>query len=230
MAFYWTMFTTAATRTIGFDGKFNCLAQLPILAPWHVTIALLEVLQPSGFEYYFLLNQGISFRLRGILRVFPFLPSLDLEDLTLFPPSGLTVFSATFRPDAVAFEAAALAAPLALVAAFLAVDFAFETALVAVAFAGDFLVAGFFEVAFLVTAAINFFEIIALIPALTNPFCPALEMPAEDFIPASLSFFAVAFPTPGSAISAASGSFFGLAAMSSPTSPKETVGHNPCLN
>lgn len=165
-----------------------------------------------------------------MLRVFPFLPSLDFEDLTLFPPVDLTVFSATFLPEAVAFEAAALAAPLALVAAFFAVDFALETVLETVFFAGGFLAAGFFGVAFFVTAAINFFEIIALSPALTNPFCPAFEIPAEDFIPAALSFFAVAFPTPGSAISAASGSFFGLVAISSPASTKETAGHNPSLN
>lgn len=171
----------------------------------------------------------MSFRFRGMLRVFPFLPSLDFEDLTLLSPPDLTVFSATFLLEAVALEAAVFAVVLALVAAFLAVDFALETALEVVFFAVDFSAAGFFVVAFFVTAAINFFEIIALSPALTNPFCPALEIPAEDFIPASLSFFAVAFPTPGSAISAASGSFFGLAAMSSPTLPKETVGHNPCL-
>jgi hypothetical protein len=177
-----------------------------------------------------LLNQGISFRLRGMLRVFPFLPSLDLVDFTLFPPSDLAVFSATFLPDAVAFDAAVLAAPLALVAAFLAVDFAFETAFAAVFLAGDFFAAGFFDVAFFVTAESNFFEIIALSPALTSPFCPALAIPADDFIPASLSFFAVAFPTPGSANNAASGSFLGLAAISSPESPKETAGHNPSLN
>ena len=176
------------------------------------------------------MNQGISFRLRGIFSVFPFLPSLDFEDLTLFSPSDLTVFSATFLPEAVAFEAAALAVVFALVAAFLAEDLAFETAFDAVFLAEDFFAAGFFAVAFFVTAEINFFDIIALSPAFTKPFCPALAIPADDFIPASLSFFAVAFPTPGNAINAASGSFLGLAAMSSPDSPKETAGHNPSLN
>jgi len=230
MAFYWTVFTTAATRTIGLDGKFNCLAQLPILAPWHVAIVSLEVLQSNGISNYFLRNHGISFKLRGMFNVFPFLPSSDFEDFTLLSPLDLAVFSATFLPDAVAFEAAFLAAPLALVAAFFAVDFALETALEAVFLAGDFSVAGFLVVAFFDTAAINFFEIIALSPALISPFCPAFTIPEDDLIPASLSFFAVAFPTPGNAINAARGSFFGLAAISSPISTIETAGHNPSLN
>ena len=224
------MFAATTTGTVRLDGKFNCLAQLPILAPWHVAIVSLEVLQSNGISNYFLRNHGISFRLRGMFNVFPFLPSSEFDDFTLLSPLGLTVLSATFLPDAVAFEAAFLAAPLALLAAFFAVDFALETALVADFLAEDFSAAGFLEVAFLETAAINFFEIIALNPALINPFCPALAMPEDDLIPASLSFFAVAFPTPGNAINAARGSFFGLAAISPPISTIETAGHNPSLN
>ena len=151
---------------------------------------------------------------RGTLRVLPFRPSLDFSDLTLCLPALSTVFSATFRPAAVAFDAAALVFD----AAFFAVDFALETALDAVFFAAAFFFAGvfFFAVTFLATAASSFFEIAALRPAFASPFSPALLMPAADFIPASLSFFAVAFPTPGNAIRAARGSFLGLAAMSSP--------------
>ncbi len=60
-------------------------------------------------------------------------------------------------------------------------------------------------------------EIAALTPAFASPFEPALLIPAADLIPASLSFCAVALPTPGNAIRAARGSFFGLAAISSPS-------------
>ena len=68
----------------------------------------------------------------------------------------------------------------------------------------------------MVTADSNFFDITALNPALTNPFWPAFLIPAAVLIPESLSFFAVALPTPGNAIRVASGSFFDLAAMCSP--------------
>lgn len=171
-------------------------------------------------------NHAISFTERGILRVLPFLPSVDFTVLTLLPPSfSLTVFSATFLPAAVAFDAAAfdfeaafLAVDLVLVAAFLAAAFVFVAAFFAVVLA---LVAVFFAVFlaavfFLETMLSNFFEITALNPALTRPFWPAFTIPAGDLIPASLSFFAVAFPTPGNAIRVARGSFFGLAAISSP--------------
>ena len=59
-------------------------------------------------------------------------------------------------------------------------------------------------------------EIAALSPALIKPFEPAFTIPDDDLIPASLSFFAVALPTPGSANRVASGSFFDLPVMSSP--------------
>ena len=125
-------------------------------------------------------NHAISFTERGILRVLPFLPSVDFTVLTLLPPSfSLTVFSATFLPAAVAFDAAALdfeaaflAVDLALVAAFLAAAFVFVAAFFAVVLA---LVAVFFAVFlaavfFLETMLSNFFEITALNPALTRPF------------------------------------------------------------
>ncbi len=185
----------------------------------------MKALQHNGVNSHFFLNHAISLTERGTLRVLPFLPSLDFSDLTLCLPALSTVFSATFLPAAVAFDAAALvfdaaffAVDLVLVAAFFAVDFALETALDAVFFADAFFFAGafFFAVAFLATAASSFFEMAALRPAFASPFCPALLMPAADLIPASLSFFAVAFPTPGNAIRAARGSFLGLAAMSSP--------------
>ena len=107
-------------------------------------------------------------------------------------------FVAVFFAEVLAFVAAALV----LDAAFLAVDFALFTAFVADFFA---------------TAANNFLEIAALNPALARPLVPALFIPAGDLIPASLSFCAVALPTPGIAIRVARGSFFGLAAMSSPS-------------
>ena len=171
---------------------------------------------------YFLLNQGISLTEPGIFSVLPFRPSFDLEDFTvLLPIEDFMASLATLRLAAVAFE----------IAAFLTASFALETAF----FAFDFLAGAFFVAAFLAgfsfeTTESNFFEIMALRPALTNPFSPALTIPAGDLIPASFNFFAVAFPTPGSANSLASGSFFGLAAISSPESSKEAAGHNPCLN
>ena len=177
----------------------------------------------------FLRNQGISVTERGTLRVLPALPSTDLDDFTvLLLPVLLMVFSATFLPAAVALDAAFLAVPLVLAAAFLAAPLVLAAAFLAVflaltiAFlATGFFAAGFFAAAFLAgdffeTAAISFFEIKALSPALTNPFCPAFAILAEDLIPASLSFFAVALPIPGNAIRVARGSFFDLPAMSSP--------------
>ena len=142
----------------------------------------------------------------------PFRPSLDFSVLTLCSPDLLTVFSATFLPAAAALDAAALV----LDAAFFAVDFALAVVFLAVDFALD----AAFAAPFFATAANNFLEIAALRPALASPFEPALLIPAADLIPASLSFCAVAFPTPGNAIRAARGSFFGLAAISSP---------NPCM-
>ena len=145
---------------------------------------------------------------RGTFRVLPFRPSLDFSALTLCSPDLLTVFSATFLPAAAALDAAAFV----LDAAFLAVDFA----LVVVFLAVDFALEAAFAAPFFATAANNFLEIAALKPAFARPFEPALFIPAGDLIPASLSFCAVAFPTPGNAIRAARGSFFGLAAISSP--------------
>jgi len=138
----------------------------------------------------------------------------------------LTVFSATLRPAAAALDAAALvledaffavdfaldAAAFVFDAAFFAVDFALEDAF----FAVDFALEVAFFADFFTTAASNFLEIAALTPAFAIPFSPALLTPAGVLIPASKSFCAVALPTPGNAINAASGSFFGLAAMSSP--------------
>ena len=138
----------------------------------------------------------------------------------------LTVFSATLRPAAAALDAAALVledAFFADVFAFDAAAFVFDAAFFAVVLA---LEAAFFAVVlalevaffadFFTTAASSFFEIAALSPAFAIPFSPALLTAAGVLIPASKSFCAVALPTPGNAISAASGSFFGLAAMSSP--------------
>ena len=186
----------------------------------------LKVLQYSGGNSYFLLNHAMSLTERGTFNVLPFLPSLDFSVLTLCSPVLLTVFSATFCPAEAALDAAAFvlvaaffAVDLALVVAFFAEDFAFAAAalvLVAAFFAVDLaLVVAFFAV-FFATAARSFLEMAALMPAFASPFAPALLIPDADFIPASLSFCAVALPTPGIAISVARGSFFGFAAMSSP--------------
>ncbi len=181
----------------------------------------------------------MSFTVRGTLRVLPFLPAVDLDDFTVWlPPVRLTVFSATFLPDAVAFDAAFLAADFALVAVFLAVDlalvavfltadFALVAAFLAVDFAAGLLEAAFLAGDFFETADNNFFEITALNPAFSNPFWPAFTTAAEDLIPASLSFFAVAFPTPGNAIRIASGSFFGLLVISSPDDGKRAHFDEP---
>ena len=168
------------------------------------------------------------------MRVLPALPSVDLADLTVILPAVLLIdFSATFRPDAVALDAAFLAVDFALVAAFLAVVLALETTFFAAAFLAvvlaleiTFFTADFFAVGFLVAAFLagdflliadnNFFEITALSPALISPFWPAFTMLAEVLKPAALSLFAVAFPTPGNAIRIASGSFLGLVVISSP--------------
>ena len=186
----------------------------------------LKVLQYSGEFPYLFLNHAMSLTERGTFRVLPFLPSLDFSILTLCSPALLTVFSATFCPAEAALDAAAFV----LDAAFFAVDFAFvavffaeDFALAAVAFvfvaaffAVDFALVVAFLAVFFATAARSFLEIAALRPAFASPFAPALLIPDADFIPASLSFFAVALPTPGIAISVARGSFFGFAAMSSP--------------
>lgn len=227
MPFDGAMFATTATRAIRFARSLDCLAQLPVLAPWHGPSDLLEALQHNGKSGHFLLNQGISLTEPGIFRVLPFLPSVDFEDLTvLLPFADLIVFSATLRLAAVAFDTAAfLTAFFALDTAFFAADF-----FAGFFFAGAFFAGAFFAGFFLDTTESSFFEIIALSPALASPFSPALTIPADDFIPASFNFLAVAFPTPGNANNFASGSFFGLAAISSPNSAKEAAGHNPCLN
>lgn len=205
---------------------------------WHELSYSLSVSQTNCCFTQPLLNQGISVTDRGTLRVLPFLPSVDLEDLTVILPAVLLIdFSATFRPDAVALDAAFFAVDLALEATFFAADFfldgflvadfldaaffAADLALETTFFATDFFLDGFLAAAFLagdffVTADNNFFEITALSPALISPFWPAFAMLAGVLRPALLSFFAVAFPTPGNVIRIASGSFFGLAVISSP--------------
>ena len=83
MPFDGAMFATTATRAIRFAWNLDCLAQLPVLAPWHGPSDLLEALQHNGKSGHFLLNQGISLTEPGIFRVLPFLPSVDFEDFTV---------------------------------------------------------------------------------------------------------------------------------------------------
>jgi len=185
----------------------------------------MKVLQYSGQNHDFLRNHAIPSTDFGIFNVFPFRPSLDFSVFTLFPPSfPLTVLAATFLLEATALEAV----DFVLAAAFLAVDltleaadFVFVAAFLAVDFAFDFALAVLF------TASSNFLEIAALSPAFANPFIPAFFTPEADLIPESLSFLAVALPTPGKAINAARGSFFGLAAISSPDLPCKAPMMNP---
>lgn len=181
----------------------------------------MKVLQYSGQNHDFLRNHAIPSTDFGIFNVFPLRPSLDFSVFTLFPPSfPLTVLAATFLLEATALEAV----DFVLAAAFLAVDLTLEAA--DFVFVAAFLAVDF-ALAVLFTASSNFLEIAALSPAFANPFIPAFFTPEADLIPESLSFLAVALPTPGKAINAARGSFFGLAAISSPDLPCKAPMMNP---
>ena len=171
-------------------------------------------------EFHFLLNHGISVTLRGTRSVDPFLPSEDLDDLTVWLTLERVDFLAsdafveTFFPAAFVFDAAFFDADLVATVAFLAAAFAFATVLLAVEedFLPADLVAAFaFEATFfaapealsaILAAALTFFAIAALRPASWS----FLELAEATFVTESIfaltSFFAVAAPMPGSAVNA----------------------------
>ena len=187
-------------------------------------------------EFHFLLNHGISVTLRGTRSVDPFLPSEDLEDLTVWLTLERVDFLAsdafveTFFPAAFVFDAAFFDADLVATVAFLAAAFAFATVLLAVEedFLPADLVAAFaFEATFfaapealsaILAAALTFFATAALRPASWS----FLELAEATFVTESIfaltSFFAVAAPMPGSAVNA---SIFELlfTAIGSPITP-----------
>lgn len=142
----------------------------------------------------------MSRTLRGTLSVPPFRPSSDLVEGSVF-------FATDFAFSAVFLEA---------VAAFFEVDFAVDFAFAAVALVADlafvvvFFVAAFALlavdfVAFLVfstalAAAPTFLATAALRPASWSFFAPAPATLLTESNLAATSFFAVAAPTPGSAV------------------------------
>ena len=95
-----------------------------------------------------------------------------------------------------------------------AVDFTAALALEAVFFAD--VVAVFFAVDFALcfaTAAASFAALGAFIPAFSSPAFPALAILAAVVNPAACNFFAVAAPTPGSAVNSSSLDAFFFAAI-----------------
>ena len=142
----------------------------------------------------FLLNQGMSRTLRGILSVSPLRPSSDFFDGSVFFAADVALEAVVFAVF-VAFEAVFFAAVFAFAAVFLeaaAVFLAVDVALEAVVFAA--------EAAF--AAAPTFFATAALSPASCSFFAPAPATLLTESNFAATSFFAVAAPIPGSAVNA----------------------------
>ncbi len=177
--------------------------------------------KPSNLTViYFFLNQGMSFTDRGTLMVLPFRLSdfsrerasaLDLVDSTTLSAMSCP-FSTAFFVTAEALVAALFPAVADFVAAFLVVDLAFpparfaaepalEAAFEAVALAPEaafVAVSAAEEAAF---AAVNTFLATATErPAFCRSFALALAILATVVNLASLSFVAVAAPTPGSEV------------------------------
>lgn len=157
----------------------------------------------------FLLNQGMSRTLRGILSVSPLRPSSDFFDGSVFFAADVALEAVVFAVF-VAFEAVFFAAAFAFAAVFLeaaavflavdvaleAVVFAAEVAFVAVAFVA------FFPLSAAFAAAPTFFATAALSPASCSFFAPAPATLLTESNFAATSFFAVAAPIPGSAVNA----------------------------
>ncbi len=144
----------------------------------------------------------MSRTLRGTLSVDPFLSSLDFSAGRVFFAT-LFAFSADFFAAAFAL----VAVLLALVVAFVAVFFAAAEALLAVfleAAVAFFAVAfvAFFALSAAFAAAATFFATAALKPASWSFFAPADATLLTESSFAVTSFFAVAAPTPGSAVKA----------------------------
>ena len=163
----------------------------------------LSIIAPKdALGLHFLLNQGMSRTLRGILSVPPLRPSSDFFEGSVFFAAEAAL-EAVFFAVFVAFEAVFFAAVFAFEAVFLAVDFALaavvfaaEVAFVAVAFVAFFP----FSAAF--AAAPTFFATAALNPASCSFFAPAPATLLTESNFAATSFFAVAAPIPGSAVNA----------------------------
>ena len=159
----------------------------------------------------FLLNQGMSRTLRGILSVSPLRPSSDFFDGSVFFAADVALEAVVFAVF-VAFEAVFFAAVFAFAAVFLeaaAVFLAVDVALEAVVFAA--------EAAF--AAAPTFFATAALSPASCSFFAPAPATLLTESNFAATSFFAVAAPIPGSAVNASILEELFLAAIVSLASP-----------
>ena len=186
--------------------------------------------------FHFLLNHGLSVTLRGTRSVDPFLPSEDLDDLTVLLVFERAAFFAsvtfleTFLADALVFEATCFAVDLVAAVAFFVADLVFEAAFLAtveVFFVAVFVAAFALEVTFFaalevfsapLAAVLTFLAIAALRPASWSFLEPAEATFETVSIFAPISFFAVAAPIPGSAVNA---SIFELpfAVIGSPITP-----------
>ena len=151
---------------------------------------------------HFLLNQGMSRTLRGTLSVAPFRPSSDFLEGTVMLVASLAL-ATVFLATALALLAELFALPFAFVAVFLAAAVAFfadvfeaDFAFVTFAFAAPVTLSAAFA------AALIFLATAALTPASSIFFAPALANFPTVSIFAETSFFAVAAPTPGSAVNA----------------------------
>ena len=132
---------------------------------------------------HFLLNQGISVTLRGTRSVEPFLPSDDLDDLTVcltfeaVASLASVAFFETFFAAALVFDAALFVTDLVATVAFFAAVLAFDAVFLAAEedfFAVDLVTAFTFEAAFFAdpealpaafAAVLTFFATAALRPA-----------------------------------------------------------------
>lgn len=162
---------------------------------------------------HFLLNQGMSRTLLGTLSVVPFRPSSDFLEGTVMLVASLAL-ATVFLATALALLAELFALPFAFVAVFFVAAVAFSAVFLAaaVAFFADVFEADFAFVTFAFAApvtlsaafaaALIFLATAALTPASSIFFAPALANFPTVSIFAETSFFAVAAPTPGSAVNA----------------------------
>jgi len=155
----------------------------------------------------------MSRTLRGTLRVFPFRPSLDFLEGTVMLGASFAL-ATVFLATVLALLAVLFALLLAFVAVFFVAVVAFFAVFLAaaVAFFADVFDAVFAFVALAfaapvtlsaaLAAALIFLATAALTPASSIFFAPALANFPTVSIFAETSFFAVAAPTPGSAVNA----------------------------
>ena len=149
----------------------------------------------------------MSRTLRGTLSVPPFRPSSDLVEGSVFFATDFA-FSAVFLEAVAAFfevDFAFAAVDFAALDAFFAVALVADLAFVVVFFVAAFALLAVDFVAFLVfstalAAAPTFLATAALRPASWSFFAPAPATLLTESNLAATSFFAVAAPTPGSAV------------------------------